>query len=432
MKRLYEEAIRRDRTSLLPHGPALRTTISTTRARKANASGERPREQAIALDPEMSEAVSARACFELLRYQQQGDFRAYKRAKLDFVRALEIDPANSQALFHYGRAAFWPEPAEALELFERNSAGGSATRYSAVGLSADMMSRLGRREAARERSWRCTNKIPSSDPISPSTLPPSSTSRGISPGDLLPERVRGPGSMNRWPLYMSLGDREAANKPLARFTPDDPLGEAARLAMEGRHKDAFASLDRRLEDFPMTRLLDVPAARMALLAAEPERARKILEDRLPDLVTGIESVNAYNVLPALDLAAAWAATGKATKSGALLDRAAEFLDGADASHWPMFIFLRARAHALTGERELALQTLDRAYDAGFRMTWGVDLFYQYFGYIDPVEADPAFAKLRSDPGFERWLGRIEEDNARQLRQLRASDAQGQSAARVAQ
>ena len=82
-------------------------------------------------------------------------------------------------------------------------------------------------------------------------------------------------------------------------------GEAARLAMEGRHEDAFASLDRRLEDFPITRLLDVPAARMALLAAKPERARKILEDRLPDLVTGIESVNAYNVLPALDLAAAW-------------------------------------------------------------------------------------------------------------------------------
>ena len=98
----------------------------------------------------------------------------------------------------------------------------------------------------------------------------------------------------------------------------------------------------------------------------------------------------------------------------------------------MFIFLRARAHALTGERELALRTLDRAFDAGFRMTWGVDLFYQYFGYIDPVEADPAFATLRSDPGFERWLGRIEKDNARQLKQLRASDAQGQSAARVAQ
>jgi TolB-like protein/Tfp pilus assembly protein PilF len=435
MKRLYQEAIKRDDKFAAAHA-GLAHYYFNNEGEEGKHLGRQHAEKAIALDPESSEAVSARACFELLRYQQQGYFSAYERAKSDFHRSLELDPSNSQALFHYGRALFWPEPAEALEIFERNIKV-DPRRFGAVGFSADLMSRLGRRETARERVMALYEQNPeqrSSIAIHVATLEyfEGHLDRAIA----FMERGRGSGSlggsaMNRWPLYMSLGDREAANKLLA-FTPDDPLAAAARLATEGRYADAFASLDRRLEDFPITRLLDVPAARLALIAAKPARALEILEGRFPDLAKGIEPVNAYNILPALDLAVAWAATGEETKRRTLLDRAAEFLEGPDASHWPMFIFLRARALALAGERELALQTLDRAFGAGFRMTWGVDLFYQYFGYIDPVEADPAFAKLRGDPGFKRWLERIKSDNASRLTQLRASDAQEQSAARVAQ
>ena len=83
----------------------------------------------------------------------------------------------------------------------------------------------------------------------------------------------------------------------------------------------------------------------------------------------------------------------------------------------MFTYFRARAHALANERELALQTLDRAYDEGFRLLWALDLNPQPEFYIDPIDADPAFTLLRADPRFKNWRERIRDDNARQLKQL---------------
>jgi glycine cleavage system H lipoate-binding protein len=36
--------------------------------------------------------------------------------------------------------------------------------------------------------------------------------------------------------------------------------------------------------------------------------------------------------------------------------------------------------------------------------------------------DPAFAALRLHPRYQSWLARIKNDNARQLKQLKARDA----------
>ncbi len=112
----------------------------------------------------------------------------------------------------------------------------------------------------------------------------------------------------------------------------------------------------------------------------------------------------------------------ARQSRQLLDRIASFLDGPAAPRLPMFVYQRARAHALNGESELALQALDRAYAGGFRTTWALDLHPQPFLYIDPIDVDPAFVTLRTHPRYVSWLARINEDNSRQLAQLRARDA----------
>jgi hypothetical protein len=115
--------------------------------------------------------------------------------------------------------------------------------------------------------------------------------------------------------------------------------------------------------------------------------------------------------------AAYAGTGQRDAATQLLTGIGAFLDGADAPRLPMFLFLRARAHALAGERDLALAALDHAYNEGFRQTWAVDLNPQPLLYVDSIDTDPAFAGLRADPRYRSWRERIRVDNARQLERL---------------
>jgi tetratricopeptide (TPR) repeat protein len=230
-----------------------------------------------------------------------------------------------------------------------------------------------------------------------------------------------------WASYLSLGDRVAAGKVLDGLGPDpagSALADAARLVMDGRMREAYALLDRRRDEFPESRLLDLPAARLALIAGHPDHAVALLEERLPDLATGIEPVTARNVMPALDLVAAWQRVGQRARARDLLDRIERYLDGPHASPLPVFVYQRARAHALAGERDRAWAALDRAHAAGQRNLWALDLLPQPHFYVDPVAADPAFAELQGHPRLAAWLGRIASDNARQLAALRSAQAGG--------
>jgi hypothetical protein len=164
-----------------------------------------------------------------------------------------------------------------------------------------------------------------------------------------------------------------------------------------------------------------------LIAGRPVQARLIIEQRLPDLVTGVEPVNGHNVIPALDLVVAWEGAGEQSRSRELLGRISAYLDDPASPRLPMFLFLRARAHALAREPEQAMQALDRAYEAGFRTTWANDLHPQPFFYLDPVELDPAFATRRRPGYYQGWISRIRADNARQLERLKNRDAHGPAA-----
>lgn len=388
-------------------------------------------ERAVALDPELGEALVARANAESLQGRFRGDSKAYARALQDFRRAAELDPSNSRVFFSYARAVEWDEPQLAQSLYARS------LELDPLGTGmhkpAFMLSRRGLHDAARER----LQKLIAQD------ADPNKSNFKLAMGMLEKDWGRLDDAVNFliswerdneffepyfskvvWSLYMSLGDRAAAREEVEHpgNEVEEALCEAAALNMDARFDEALESLDSHRQAFPLSRVLDLPTARQALITGHGERALPILKARLPDLARGVAPVTARNVIPALDLAAAYAGTGRQPAAKQLLGRIAAFLDGADAPRLPMFVYLRARTHALAGEPDLALRALERAYDNGFRMIWALDIEPQPLLYIDSIDVDPAFAGLRSDLRYKRWRERIRIDNARQLERVRAREA----------
>jgi len=430
VRRSYEEAITRDPEFAAAYAGLAHYYFNFAADDEEVRLGEEAAERAVALDPELSEALGARANWKYLRYVSAGDYKAYQAALQDFRRALALDPADALVLFHYARATLWHDPDLALNLFEE-TVRLDPVRYSAVGLSATLMSRrLGQHELARQRVHELYDLHPDKTFHNALNVAGLEAYLGrlaeaaVFLRESLEQGHRG-SPTQLWALYMSLGDREAARRALdlGDTRLDRVLADAARMTMDGRYDEAFVALDRRRPDFPLSHSLDVPAARLALVTGRTDQALAILEQRLPDLAVGVEPIDDRNVLPALDLVAARLWTDEQNSGRALLERVVAFLDGPSRPHWPMYRFLRARAHALAGELESAQRALDRAYEEGFRMTWALDVGTRAgFQYIDSIEVDPAFTKLRGSPRYKSWLELIKADNARQLARLRVHEA----------
>lgn len=377
--------------------------------------------RAMELDANSSEALMARAVAEAWRYRFRDDSASQRRSTADFRRALELDPANSAIYFNFGRTAFWDQPELAQQMFER-ALTIDPLWDAARSLSALLLSARGLPDAARSRLQELSAR--SLDPqfygMAMGTLDAQS-------GDLDKAAVtlQGPavaGDLQLWGIYLSLGDKVAAGRVLDGLQGDtfaETLRDAARFLMDAHYVQAFATLERHCDDYPLSLVLDVPDARLALIVGRPERARALLLRRLPDLAAGAEPVSARNVMPALDLVLAYQHTGDGARAQELLKRVTSFLEGQNAPHWPMFQYVQARAHALAGEPAAALQSLAGAYDAGFRLLWALDLEPQPLYYLDPVDADPAFVTLRHDPKYQKWRDDIRTDNASQLEQLRS-------------
>jgi len=423
-KQLFEQAIARD-----PHYAAAHARLAYYHFYRAWALAEdvgagvrlgmASAQRAVALDPVSSEALQARANFAMWRYRYLGDYGAYVTASDDFRRAIELDPYNDTAHFDYGRAVLWHDPDLAQSLFER-TVQIEPLRRRAGGMAALVLAMQGEPDSARERLRRRAEQTPIRQPGDAAGIAGFEQYFGrldeavVVAQNALPRGgLEGP--IQLWGLYMSLGDIDAAGEALdfgdtnlARY-----FSEAAVLTMHGRYGDAFELLDRHRDEFAPSRILDLPAARLALIAGKPAQARAILETRMPDLVAEIEPINGHNVMPALDIVAAWQATDGHAQSRQLLDRITAFLDDPLSPRLPVFLYLRARAHALAGESELALRALDRAYDAGFRTLWASDLHPEPIYYVDSIETDPAFAAMRTQARYQGWLSRIKADNARQ-------------------
>ncbi len=437
-KLLFEQAIARD-----PHYAAAHARLAYYHFYRAWAllddvgagvrEGMASAERAVALDPDSSEALQARANFGMWRYRFLGDYEAYVAASSDYRRAIQLDPHNDTAVFDYGRAVLWHEPDLAQNLFER-TVQIEPLRRRASGMAALVVGMRGDPDSARERLRAQAEPVLGRRAHDAAGVAGFEQFFGRLDEAVVAAREAIPrggleGPMQLWGLYMSLGDRKAAGDSLdfGRTELAASLREAAVLTMDGRYADAFESLDRRRHQFAQSRVLDLPTARLALIAGRPTQALAIFEARLPDLVAGVEPVNGQNVMPALDLVVAWQAAGEQAQSRQLLVQIAAFLDDPSSPQLPIFLYLRARTHALARETAPAMQALDRAYDAGFRTTWANDLHPEPFFYVDPIEVDPAFAALRSHALYQGWISRIRIDNARQLERLKSRDAGGAAA-----
>ncbi len=384
-------------------------------------------DRAVELDPNSSEALEARANFGFWRYRFGGDYEAYVAAQSDMQRAINIDPSNADAFEDFGRAVLWNDPDLASSLLEQSIQLDLLCTGPNIMIAVVLGSR-GHLETARERCEAVLKRLPGRQPPAGWRLPRLTSYYGnFEPTIALmrasEKSIGGATRLQLWAVYMSLGDQAAAQQWLD-FGPnafEKVLSDAARFATEARYEQAFEVLEQHRNEYPLSHLLDFPTARFALIAGHAPKAREILEQRLPDVVSGVEPISARNVLPALDLATAQLRTGAGEDGRRLLARIAEYLDGPSALQLPLFTYERARVHALAGEADAALRTLDHAYELGLRTTWALDLRPQSFLYVDPLDADPAFTALRKDPRFVRWRDRITADNARQLAHLRATD-----------
>jgi len=379
-------------------------------------------QRAIALDPESSEAHVAHANFQFWRYRFRGDYGALMAAESDMERAIALDPANSVAHEDFGRAIMWHEPGRASSLLERAIQVDLLCTGPNI-MIASLLGNRGQLDAARKRCADLLARYPEAKVCDTAigTLEAYYGNFALAVPLLQASEkyVGGAARIQLWAIYMSAGDRTGGLRWLdfGKLPMEKPLSDAARQAMEGRYDRAFAILDRHRADYPESRLLDLPTAKFALLAGRPRQALELLEARLPDLASGIEPVSARNVMPAIDLATARMATGADAAARELLARIALYLDDTEALQLPLFAVQRARIHALAGENDAARRALERAYKQGLRMTWALDLRPQSHLYVDPLEADPAFAGLRQSVEFRAWLGRIEAENVRALRQL---------------
>lgn len=423
-KRSLEAAIERDPNFASAHAGLARyyfrrawgTLVDTEDgARLGMAAAQR----AVALDPQSSDARMAHANFEFWRYRFQGDYGAHLAAESDMQRAITLDPGNSVAYEEFGRAILWHEPERATSLLER------ATQVDLLCIGPNIMiaslrGNRGQLDAARKHCADLVARFPEAKAcdMSIGTLELYYGNVGLAVPllKIVEKFLGGPARIQLWSVHMSADDRAGARQWLdfGKLPMEKPLSDAARFAMEGQFDRAFAVLDQHRDDYPQSHLLDVPAAKFALLAGKEEQALDILERRFADLASGIEPISARNILPAIDLGTARLATGKDGIARELLERVAFYLDAPAALKLPLFAVQRARVHGLLGDKEAAMQALERAYEEGLRMTWAIDLRPQSFLYVDPLEADPAFASLREDARYRALFKRIRTDVASAL------------------
>ena len=102
-----------------------------------------------------------------------------------------------------------------------------------------------------------------------------------------------------------------------------------------------------------------------------------------------------------------------SKAQKLLDRAQAVLDARAGHSSYRYEISRAAVHALNNDTDLALSSLKRAIDMG----WRKDTFY-LFGL------DPNFDSIRDEPDFQAMAAHLRADSAAQLEELRAMTQPG--------
>jgi TolB-like protein/Tfp pilus assembly protein PilF len=386
---------------------------------RAEQRGREAADRALALDPKSSEAYASRGNFEQLRYELHGDASARDRALADFRRAVELDPANAQALHWFGGSVLESDPTLALQSFERAIALDPLMRQAQLA-AADVIAGQGRYAEARERLAEIIARYPDFGGAYMRAGDNEALHGHFAAAEALLARSY---ELEKEPMTaatigffrLNLGDKAAAADWFSRVG-GSPFWDRTRAYVEssltGRYPEMAAALERRLESetdrgVPM-------AARFDLILGHPERAAARLLKRFPELGAPDGLISDLNCDGALSLAASWQRTRQEADARELLGRIVRWLDGPLSPRFPPVWIWRAEAHALLGDPEQAIADLNSAYEAGFRYTRGPALGPTMI----PVEDNPLLESIRRDPRVTAWLERIRKDNARELAKLK--------------
>jgi hypothetical protein len=177
----------------------------------------------------------------------------------------------------FGRGVMWQEPDLASSMFERT------LRIDPLCVGADIMiasllGNRGRPEPARERCLSLMQRYPEAGAcnMAMATLDTYFGNFERAVGGLLASEkmVGGVARIQLWSVHMSMGDREGALHwvEFGKLPFEVALSEAARFAMDGRYEEAYTALDRHRSEYPLSRLLDLPTAKLALIAGRPHEA----------------------------------------------------------------------------------------------------------------------------------------------------------------
>lgn len=375
---------------------------------------EVPLQEALALDPELVEALTTTANFAAVRHD-------YAQAESGFRRAIALN--SNYAMAHQWYAALLATQgrhAEALQSIRRAVELDPMSTLMRV-LLASNLGAVGRFDEALAE----LNDAYERDPMSP--LPVFSLGMlhayaynrfgpAIAFGEQAVEADKSRPAYRDGlaQIYLDLGDYERAQEAL----------EAASAATSGATATGYLHLYNAKRGKALSSALKAVEAERgddrslallrdaALAADDPRSARALYERGFPELLAKSPVIDARNFGAAVDLALVLLKTGEAELATEILQRA----EGWVLAHPRLGIrgygIADARIRLLRGENDAALELLREAVKSGWRGP-----YWRYYRDFDPV-----LAPIRDDPEFKAAFAHIERDIARQRSELAANPA----------
>lgn len=217
-------------------------------------------------------------------------------------------------------------------------------------------------------------------------------------------------------IYIHLGDVAQAERwvdEASRLEPDHLFALNVKTMLHLYKKDSAAAADearRGLAIAPRHRMFLNVVKNQFLAEGNVESAIKLYETAYPELIeTGAPISGESSNRTAVDLARVLQENNRHADASTLLNSAHAFVEGQPANLLHRTHVLHAAIHSLKGETQLALLSLRRAVDLG----WRRNSFYHF-------DQDPNFDNIRGESEFQSMASEVRADLAAQLQELRAA------------